>query len=153
MNETSLLRKVTELLDGFPDAQEFLLLYSKYVHAIDDVIDEKITDAESVLATFSLAKQVYSCRFYRQHADYLGPLDDLINNTYADSCDWEKSASPMKRRDAGALSHSGIDMFFATILICQGRDELRKVSSAIREITHKLHYENTSAKIEVDLPT
>lgn len=135
-----LLEKVQELLTTFPDALEFVIHYKEYIHAIDDLIDSNDRPTpEEILAVFSKAAHVFSLPFWKSNAHMLFMVEQIINNEYADSVNWEKSEVKWKVSDANALRHTGINMFFAVILLTHGRDTLRDISLAFREQCHLLH--------------
>jgi len=119
--------------------RRFVILYNQYVHAIDDIIDEenKRNDPEFILNAFAIANELFSCKFYRDNAHILQPIEFMANNTYADSVAWEKSDEKWKQESARTLRHSGLDVFFAAFCICCGRDKLREISSDMREFTTK----------------
>ncbi len=135
----ALIEEISAALSNHPDAKEFILLYSAYVHRIDDIIDEpeKRSDPEFMLQTFQLAADVFSCDFYHKHRNVLRPTEFLINNTYADSVQWERSSEIWKRQEADVLRHTAIDMFLLVTAICLGRDATRKISLRFREYAHK----------------
>ncbi len=131
--------KIDELLRPFPEAQRFVQLYTEYAHAIDDIIDEKLTDPEFILRTFDLAAEVYSCKFYRDNVHILRSIDFMSNNTYLDSVLWERSDESFKKVAAGTLRHAGLDLFLATVSICCGREKMRSISMEMREHTFICH--------------
>jgi len=137
----NLQKKIEQLLAPHPEAWEFVLKYNEYCHAVDDIIDDekKRADNEFILKAFQLAADVYSTPFYRRHVDVLRPIEFMVNNTYADSVKWEKSAETWKRRDAQAIRHVGIDMFFIVVAITYGRETMRELSDEMRTYSHLKH--------------
>ena len=137
--DPALIEELSSLLANHPDAKEYILLYSAYVHRIDDIIDEpdKWRDPEFVLQTFQLAADVFSCDFYHKYRNILRPTEFLINNTYADSIIWERSSVEWKRKEADVIRHTAIDMLFLVVAITLGRDAVRKISEKYRTYAHK----------------
>lgn len=120
------------------EALDFVIEYRNYIHMIDDIIDEDRSN-EKLLEAFAKASEIFSMPFWRKHAHLLVMIEQSINNTYADSTQWEKSDVEWIKRDASVLRHSGIDMFFSVINLVCGREKLRDISSAFRQQAHRLH--------------
>lgn len=133
-----LLKEVDEILSPFPEAYEFAKKYKDYVHILDDLVDED-KGTEKILIAASKASELFTMPFWRQFGPSLIVLEQVINNTYADSVEWENDALEFKRRDSMVLRHAGIEMFFAIILLTAGRESLRKISSRFRAQCHELH--------------
>src|SRR5260221_14792047 len=53
--------------NGNADAFNFLTLWARYVHEIDDLVDGDRTGHEALLATFAFAIELYSHPFYLRH--------------------------------------------------------------------------------------
>ena len=138
---TKLMQELCELLEPFPEAITFVVEYRNYIHMIDDIIDNKDRpSAELILMAFAKAAEVFSMPFWLRHGQLLFCVEQMINNTYADSVEWENNKmDKWKKSDASVLRHAGIDMFFAVILLMCGRDKLRDISSRFREQTHLMH--------------
>lgn len=138
--DPALLKEVDEILTPFPEAYEFAKRYKDYVHSIDDLIDGPNRPTfEEILKNDALASELFTMPFWRQFGPSLIVLEQVINNCYADSVEWENDALEFKRRDAMVLRHAGIEMFFAVILLTAGRESLRKISSRFRAQCHSLH--------------
>lgn len=135
-----LLRKIYELLKDQPDAAQFVIAYRNYIHAVDDIIDEPSKrTAEFIMEISSRASILFTLPFWLEHGPKLIVLDQMINNTFADSVIWENSDVEWQKRDAMVLRHCGIDMFLAVIFICFGRDKMREISLDFRKQAHLLH--------------
>ena len=146
--EALLKEELTLLLIDRPEAGAFVWAYCDYIHAIDDIIDEKITDPERLLRVFAQGAALFSSRFYREYGDQLYLIEALINNDYADSVAWEKSDVKWKRENADVLRHSGSLMLYAIIFLLKGRDALRSISAKVREHNYiKHHKEGTDEPI------
>jgi len=130
-----LMSKLQEALCPFPEAIEFALAYRNLIHAIDDLVDDpNRPTSEALLKVFAQASAVYSLPFWKVNCDKLLIIEQLINNTYADSVLWENDAVVEHKRVASdTLRHTGLDMFFAIILITLGRDKLREFSAPFRQ--------------------
>ncbi len=140
------LKEVLELLSECPDAREFLVAYCDYCHAIDDVIDEKITDSEYINKLHAASLDLYNMPFWLKNAAMLWPLVHLINNDYADSNIWSASPLEWQRHQADVLRHGGNYMIFAVILLTKGREALRKYSAQIREVSYLMHHDKETGK-------
>lgn len=130
--------EIDKLLEGHPDARNFVLLYTKWCHMIDDLIDDNSTNnnPEYILALCAHAGELYSCNFYRTYHALLYPVDFLINNTYADSVKWERSNEAYKQIASDTLRHTAVDMILLVITILYGREKLRELSPKFREFAH-----------------
>jgi len=131
------------------EAMQFVELYAKYIHQIDDIIDEDKKD-ELIINTFNLATCVFTTPFWIKHHEKLFLIDVLINNQYADVVKWESAEELWKRRDAKALSHVGYNMLFAVVLIVAGYPALRECSSKFRQWAHYKHLEDSEFKGELN---
>lgn len=133
-------KHIRALLEQNEEAATFVIAYRAYVHMIDDLIDDtERPTAEQLLKVFAQASVVYSQPFWLKNSAHLIIVEQLINNTYADSVKWEKAIQTLLIRDAAVLRHTAIDMFFAVWLICFGRDSLREISSQFRQYCHECH--------------
>lgn len=142
---SQLLQKIQDLLKDHPAASNFIQLYSDYVHKLDDLIDEQSCkeDSEFILELNDLSNVLFSHPFYIANIQSLQILMFVITNEFADSIHWEKSGVKWKIEAAGTLRHAAIMVFYAVILICCGRKELRKISLEFREHTFLKHLEDS----------
>ena len=138
MEDIKLEQEILKLIGHDQDAINFLLVYNECVHRTDDIIDEKITDAEFILKTQSLWNNLWNSNLARRFPS-LWLVDQLVNNIYADSILWEKEEEPWKRVAADVWRHQGQEVVFAVILLVAGRDALREISIHLREKAHKEH--------------
>lgn len=120
------------------EAIEFLDLWQRYVHDIDDVIDEP-KDKEKICRTFVQAALIYSHPVFIRYKDSLLPVVLNLSNTYMDSVIWEESEVKWKSRDARCLCHAGYDMMFTLVWLIAGFDALRKISDRLRTWAHFKH--------------
>ena len=134
-----LMAELQVALTPFPEALSFAIGYKKYIHALDDLIDSpNRPTSEEILAVAALASAVFSLPFWIENHAELLLVEQLINNTYADSVLWESSEIAYKKTSADTLRHAGLDMFFAVILIKLGRNKLREFSPQFRTQCHEL---------------
>lgn len=124
------------------EALQFVDLYAKYIHAIDDIVDESF-NPELIVSTFNLAANIYSLPFWIKHHNELLVVVNLMSNQYSDVVGWEKSNDKWKRREAQALSHVGYNMLFAVVLLVAGYGALRECSSKFRAWSHFTHLEHS----------
>lgn len=125
-----------------PDALLWVLSYTTYVHAVDDIIDEEIRDEEFLLKTFEMAAVVYSSHFYVRNISALYPLIVMASNTYMDSVILEKQSEAWKRYTADHLRQTGNEVILACIQIVGGMDVRRQASMELREISYFLHHDS-----------
>lgn len=124
------------LFSDHPDgdmAKSFILGFNEYCHRIDDIIDEKLTDAEVVCTTHMLALNLFSSNFYRKYSDVLYPVIVNIHHTWLDSVQMEKSSNLQSREQAVVLKSVGIEMLLMVVQILGGYEKRRKYSVLIRE--------------------
>lgn len=127
--------------NGNVAAQEFLVLWNLYCHAIDDLIDAaERPAAERVLAVFAQAATLYSHPFYRQHTPSLLAVVLLVTSTYADSVKME-ALPGWPSRVADVLRFCGNDMVCAVALITGGYDHMRRISGQLRAVSQYEHHD------------
>lgn len=113
---------------GNVEAAEFLCLWSRYCHAVDDVVDGDTKDAEGIISAFAQAPLVYGHPFYLEHMSALRVVALLVSNMYADSEDMARGSEPWHHQFAEAYRHAGNEMVMAVALICGGYEHMRDVS-------------------------
>jgi len=138
MSEKEASELFEDLFGKHPVARKFVLDYTRYVHMIDDWIDED-KNANHVLKTSAYALVVYTNPFFVQNAAVLGPIMLLVNNEYADSVEWENSGEDWKVKHADVLRHCGYNIFLASVLLIHGYDRMREISIHFRERSHTMH--------------
>lgn len=127
---------------GNPEAKRFLIAWSQYVHAIDDLIDGAERPApEALLQTFAKAIAVYSDPFYLQHIEALRQVAVSATNLYADSVAWEQSPMPWHRHFADWARHAGAEMVLAVAHLCGGYEHMRSLSLELRTICYLQHHD------------
>jgi hypothetical protein len=108
-------------------AAQFLCLWAQYCHAIDDVVDGDVKDAEGIIRAFALAPIVLGHPFYLENISALRVVALLVANMYADSEDM-KDGKPWMKNFANVYRHAGNEMILAVALICGGYEHVRAVS-------------------------
>lgn len=126
--------------NGNSQALLFMVLWHEYLHEIDDLIDNHITDAQKFLRCLASANRVYSTDFYRANAPALGMIVQTVTNTYADSVLWEKEDVEWKRQWADVTRHCGLEMIFAVANLTGGYDLMRSISLQLKEYAYICHH-------------
>lgn len=117
-----------------PVAWDFVQAYYRYISAVDDLIDEEISDkAEAVLDVCVLHRKVMAHPFWVAHARELLLLDVLIELSYRDS-ERLKARFPEASRVWASAGHM---MILAVIALTKGEDFARKVSTALRSLNYE----------------
>lgn len=129
LNE-SLLKRI---YNGNSEAYEFIVKWTAYIHAIDDIDDNKTT-SEFRSRTFILALELYTCSFFLKNIFQLKQTVYTITNMYADSQD------KINKEFSEWASHAGIEMFLTVALITGGYTHMRSVSPELRAITYCNHH-------------
>lgn len=130
---------------GNESAADFLKHWSAYVHGIDDIIDEDVSN-EAILETFMLAAFVYTHPFFVANLMALRQIAINCTNAYADTVAWEKSEEAWKQNFSDHYRHFGAEMVVAVAALCGGYRHARQVSPTLREICWTEHH---NAKGEV----
>jgi hypothetical protein len=114
--------------NGNAEAAEFLCLWARYCHAVDDVVDGDTKDAEGIISAFALAPLVYGNAFYLENISALRVVALLVSNMYADSEEMRATPTKWARQFADVYRHAGNEMVMAVALICGGYEHVRAVS-------------------------
>ena len=126
---------------GNREAMEWLLLWQRYVHDIDDLVDEPGTRAEKVLATFAAAAMLYTHPFFLRHMLQLRQVVLNCTNAYADSVAWERSSVPWQQNFSDHYRHFGAEMVLAVAGICGGYAHMRSISLELRAVCWLGHHD------------
>ena len=114
---------VDALTKGNASATDFVILAHNWFHAIDDIVDEEITDLprpQKVVETFAAGIVVLSHPFYLQHLAALRMTVLQISQLYALSVKWEGAPEPWKRQWAETQRRAGMELMIAVAMICGG---------------------------------
>lgn len=133
--------------NGNRTALEFLVMWHEYLHEIDDLIDNKVTDPQQWIRAFANANLVYSHDFYTAYARDLRLIVMIATNAYADSVAWESVGVEWQRQWADISRHAGLEMVFAVAVICGGYDKMRAISAPLKEFAHKCHHDEEGKPI------
>lgn len=141
---------------GNVEAIDFLNHWRTYVHLIDDVVDEDLTEmpkgasarppgpsrraVERVCAIGAQAVMLYSHPFYVRNLLALRQVVLSCTNAYADSVMWERSGVPWQAQFADAYRHFGAEMVLAVAGICGGYEHMRSISPELRVICWHEHH-------------
>lgn len=113
---------------GNPAAREWLELWNRYCHAIDDLVDEPMRPGPEVLVgTFVQAAELYTHPFWRQYGPALLPVVVIVSNAYTESVGWERQPG-WPGNLADVLRFAGNEMVRAVAGICGGYARVRDVS-------------------------
>lgn len=130
---------------GNQEAMDFLAKWQKYVHAIDDIIDEEVTN-EFIIQTFAQAIYIYSHSFYLSNIQNLRQIVINCTNAYADSVAFEKSEEQWQREFADHYRHFGCEMVIAVASICGGYLHCRTISLELRTACWMGHHDKETGK-------
>lgn len=133
-------KRILEICKGNQEAYDFLNLWARYCHEIDDIVDGARLAPEEVIATFALATMVYSHPFYLRNLPALRQVVLLIANMYADSVAWENEGQQWQREFSNCYRHAGNEMVFAVAQLCGGFEHVRSVSAEQREICYRTQH-------------
>ena len=144
-------QKILNLLNSYlshePEAIVFLQAYSAYIHAVDDIIDEKITEEEKILKAFGRALYLYSSNFYVKNSTSLFPLLLSIHNDYADSIKMEHSSEEWQKKTADVLRLGGFKVTLTVVGLVAGYDAMREVSMMMRKYAYDMHHNSEGKSI------
>lgn len=127
--------------NGDRSAREYLELWNRYCHAVDDLVDApERPSPESLLDVFVQAAVLYSHDFHRRHASTLLPVVMLVTSAYADSVKCER-----KEGWAGALADvlrfSGNEMVKAVAMLTGGYPLVRDLSPVLWAVSYGEHHD------------
>jgi hypothetical protein len=121
------------------EAVDFLNRWSKYVHAVDDLVDEPF-DSGNIIKSHATAIEIYTHPFFLKNLVALRQVAIYSNNLYADSVVWEKSDEKWKLDFVDWARHSPSEMVIATANIVGGYDHMRVVSLEMRKLCYFEHH-------------
>lgn len=119
----------------------FACEFVRMCHAIDDLIDETITDSELIVQAFCKTISVCSLPFYQQYVTLLYPLLISASNAYADSVKLEKQEEQWKRNYADVLRQAGNEVLVMVVDIVNGYESKREFSLKLRDISYADHHD------------
>jgi hypothetical protein len=127
-----------ELCCGNQEAMQFCDLYHRYVHGIDDLVDEMqdgrpTMSKEQIIDLFLQALILYNTPFFVTYRNLLFPAIIQVTNMYQDSVSWERSPKSHLRKIADVLRTCGGEVYFMVALITGGPEHMNRMSKLIRE--------------------
>ena len=132
-----LLNVYDRAAQGRADAFEVLKTWNEWAHAVDDIIDEKITDPERIVAAHIAMFNLTRLPFYRQHASELDGVIFAVINLWLDTVRFEQSTEMWQRAWADAARSCGNELVVAVARLVGGWDHSRAISGALRELSWK----------------
>lgn len=142
-----LRKKLAVILAEYPDADRFLCCYGQYASAIDDIIDEHITDPQIILNTFSLGEKIFSCRFYQANISYLYPILRITSFIYRDSVVMEHSDLEWKRSIADTLRHSAHYILLGVLDLITSEDKINEISLLLHNVAYENHHNDKGERV------
>lgn len=110
------------MMRGNTAAIAFLMLWRRYCHSIDDLIDGDLKGNQELLRTLALAAEVYNHPFYVEHRALLYPIARRVTIVYAVVVDWEHSPTDWKRQWADHYRHAAVEMWITIADMLGGYD-------------------------------
>jgi hypothetical protein len=138
--------RAMKVANGNAEAADFLCLWARYCHAVDDVVDGDTKDAEGIISAFALAPLVYGNAFYLENISALRVVALLVSNMYADSEDMKDGGKPWMRQFADVYRHAGNEMVMAVALICGGYEHVRAISFEQRATCYEVQHSDDERK-------
>lgn len=124
-----LMRVYAMASGGQQDAYAWLLAWHGWCHAIDDFVDEPGHFSAEVVDLCADGVVIFSSKFYRDHAEALGPLIAVVAEEYRSSLN---AAGALR----DVLRLAGNHIVLAVAYITGGRHLVRQVSDALWPIVH-----------------
>ena len=144
---------VIKLCCGNEVAIQWLQLGRRYVHLIDDVIDEDIPQAnqargaERICEIGALAIDLYTHPFFLANREALAQAMMTNTNSYADSVAWEKSGTKWKRDFSDWARHGWVEVALVVASICGGYRHMRAMSQELRTVCYMDHHKPDTTPI------
>lgn len=132
--------RIAELCCGDREAMDFLGLWARYCHEIDDIVDGARTDKQAILSTFALAMMVYSHPFYLRNLMELRAIALMVGVLYGDSVAWEDE-NGWRKEFSKVYRHAANEMVLAVAVICGGYDHARSVAGEQRKVCFEAQQE------------
>ena len=141
-------KEIADHFENFPEARSFCYHYELLCHAVDDLVDVGVTK-EAVLDSFSLAIDVYSCKFYRDNVSWIYPLCKNLHRVWSASIAWEHSDVAWKAQYADVLRCCGGEMTMGILEHhCRlPQSDLRRIDAMMREAAWETHHDKEGRPI------
>lgn len=138
-------QRAMRICAGNASAAEFLCLWARWCHGIDDVVDGDTKDAEGMISAFALAPLVFGHPFYVDNLSALRVVTLLVSNMYADSEEMMAGDKIWMKQFANVYRHAGNEMVLAVALICGGYEHLRAISGEQRATCYETQHKDERA--------
>lgn len=106
------------------EAYAWLMAFHGWAHAIDDFVDEPGSCAAQAVDLCAAAVPLFSCGFYRRHAEALGPVLAVCASKYRSSLD---AGQPL----ADVLRVAGNDVVLTVAYLRGGQDLVARVAKLL----------------------
>lgn len=127
--------------NGDRSAREYIELWNRYCHAVDDLVDASDRPGpEELLAVFAQAAVLYSHEFHRRHATTLLPVVLLVTSAYADSVKCE-GKDGWAGQLADVLRFAGNEMVKTVALLTGGYPLVRDLSPVLWAVSYGEHHD------------
>jgi len=135
---------IAKYLGANPDAVLFVLAYTSYAHAIDDIVDNEIPQDlcrnQLLLRVLRMAPVLYANPFYLSHINMLYPLIILAHDNYVESLTYEHSNEQWKKALSDYLRQNVNEVILACIEIVGGYAQKVGAANVLRELAYKSHH-------------
>jgi hypothetical protein len=111
---------MAEICSGREDAFEFINLWLKHAHEVDDIIDKKIVNSQLIVQAFVNAYHLFTHPFFLANKDKLYPIHILAAVAYANSNEFADMAEldEMQAKLADNLRSFGNHLLVIVAGIC-----------------------------------
>ena len=115
--DTSIKQDFLRLTNNNEQAWEFVELFAKWSHQIDDIVDgdKDICDEEIVEMQLCWMMAVSGNPFYQANRAFLMPLLIMSSNAWLDANKWEKSEDKVKQCHSDVLKSQYHEVIFACV--------------------------------------
>lgn len=134
---------IQDSLKHSKDAQNFVIAWINYCHAIDDIIDEPDTTTNFILGTFLNACEIYSSNYWRLNGVKLQATVAILADTFANAENFKNHEDVKHRNVADAARHIGWSMVLAVIYIECGWEVMREISPKLWSWSIAEHHDET----------
>lgn len=146
-NQQTDMEQLLRICNGNKEAAIWLQIGRRYVHEIDDLIDEDIPKADRVSGgqraclIGSLAIELFTHPFFIRHSAILATAMMTMTNNYADSLRWEKSQVPWQSGFSDWSRHAWLDVVLIVAYICGGYEAMRNEAAELRAMSYADHHD------------
>lgn len=143
--------QIVRLCRGNKEAIHWIQLGRRYVHEIDDLIDEDIPNAnrtmgsERVCRIGALALELYTHPFFVRNSTMLATAMLTNTNNYADSVMWEKSKHQWQSGFSDWARHGWLSVVLVVAYICGGYSNMRSESAELWALAYADHHDEKGA--------